>query len=244
MTTIAQPPKARKPKAKKVVRESLQKRNLRYFFTDPERLELGRRLGEKTNEIAILEDEKARATKDYASRIKTVENEVAGISQRVREGYEFRDIDVKVIYDTPEPGKKTIVRLDTKETVEVTGMTTEEKAASQASLADIDKSFAGDGKVVAFTSPPVDEITAAIEVLKATNRATPAMFQRRMKIGYNAAAKIMEELERRGIVGPENGSAPREILVDLNLIGQPQKPEPKKTKAEKPGVVDVPSDKK
>ena len=41
------------------------------------------------------------------------------------------------------------------------------------------------------------------------------MLQRRLRIGYNRAARLMEELEDRGIVGPENGSSPREILVDL-----------------------------
>ena len=39
--------------------------------------------------------------------------------------------------------------------------------------------------------------------------------QRRLRIGYNRAARLMEEMEDKGIVGPENGSSPREILVDL-----------------------------
>jgi S-DNA-T family DNA segregation ATPase FtsK/SpoIIIE len=43
------------------------------------------------------------------------------------------------------------------------------------------------------------------------------MLQRRLRIGYNRAARLMEALEARGIVGPENGSSPREILVDLDL---------------------------
>jgi hypothetical protein len=35
-------------------------------------------------------------------------------------------------------------------------------------------------------------------------------------IGYNRAARIMDLMEERGVVGPENGSSPREILVDLD----------------------------
>ncbi len=58
----------------------------------------------------------------------------------------------------------------------------------------------------------------AIGVLKATKRASTSMLQRRLKIGYNRAARIMEILEDEGIVGPENGSSPREILRDLESL--------------------------
>ncbi|MEM9158990.1 MAG: DNA translocase FtsK [Verrucomicrobiota bacterium] len=58
----------------------------------------------------------------------------------------------------------------------------------------------------------------AIAVLQATKRASTSMLQRRLKIGYNRAANLMDELEERGIVGPENGSSPREILVDLDSM--------------------------
>jgi S-DNA-T family DNA segregation ATPase FtsK/SpoIIIE len=39
--------------------------------------------------------------------------------------------------------------------------------------------------------------------------------QRKLSIGYNRAARIMDELEDRGMVGPDNGSQGREILLDL-----------------------------
>jgi S-DNA-T family DNA segregation ATPase FtsK/SpoIIIE len=58
----------------------------------------------------------------------------------------------------------------------------------------------------------------AMEVLKATRRASTSMLQRKLKIGYNRAARIMEIMEEKGIVGPENGSSPREILVDLDSL--------------------------
>ena len=56
----------------------------------------------------------------------------------------------------------------------------------------------------------------ALEVLRASRRASTSMLQRRLSIGYNRAARIMEMMEDKGIVGPENGSSPREILVDLD----------------------------
>lgn len=64
-----------------------------------------------------------------------------------------------------------------------------------------------------------DELLAkAIDVLRSTKRASTSMLQRRLRIGYNRAARLMEELEDRDIVGPENGSSPREILVDLDVM--------------------------
>jgi S-DNA-T family DNA segregation ATPase FtsK/SpoIIIE len=58
----------------------------------------------------------------------------------------------------------------------------------------------------------------AIDVLKSTKRASTSMLQRRLRIGYNRAARIMEIMEEKGIVGPENGSSPREILVDPDTL--------------------------
>jgi len=58
----------------------------------------------------------------------------------------------------------------------------------------------------------------AVDVLKTTRRASTSMLQRRLRIGYNRAARIMEIMEEKGLVGPENGSNPREILGDLDKI--------------------------
>jgi S-DNA-T family DNA segregation ATPase FtsK/SpoIIIE len=60
-----------------------------------------------------------------------------------------------------------------------------------------------------------DLIPAALEVLRSTQRASTSILQRRLSIGYNRAARIMELLEAEGYVGPENGSKPREILKEL-----------------------------
>ncbi len=57
-------------------------------------------------------------------------------------------------------------------------------------------------------------IQRAIEVIKRDRRATTSYVQRSLRIGYNRSAMIMEILEQRGIVGPQVGSAPREILID------------------------------
>jgi DNA segregation ATPase FtsK/SpoIIIE, S-DNA-T family len=58
----------------------------------------------------------------------------------------------------------------------------------------------------------------ALDVIKSTKRASTSMIQRRLRIGYNRAARIMDLMEQKGIVGPENGSSPREILIDPDSL--------------------------
>ena len=52
----------------------------------------------------------------------------------------------------------------------------------------------------------------ALEVVASAGKASASYLQRKLKIGYNRAARLVEEMEQRGIVGPANGSKPREIL--------------------------------
>ena len=54
----------------------------------------------------------------------------------------------------------------------------------------------------------------ALEVLQETKRASTSHLQRRMGIGYNHAARLMDLLEERGVIGPARGAGPREILLD------------------------------
>ncbi len=59
-------------------------------------------------------------------------------------------------------------------------------------------------------------IEQALEVIRQTKRASTSSLQRRLRIGYTRAARIMDLLEERGIIGPPDGAGPREILVDLD----------------------------
>lgn len=58
-------------------------------------------------------------------------------------------------------------------------------------------------------------IEQAVEVIRQTRRASTSSLQRRLRIGYNRAARLMDQLEEKGIIGPPQGSDPREILIDL-----------------------------
>lgn len=53
----------------------------------------------------------------------------------------------------------------------------------------------------------------AVDAVLETNQATVSMIQRRLKLGYARAARIIDEMEEKGIVGPFCGSTPREILI-------------------------------
>lgn len=55
-------------------------------------------------------------------------------------------------------------------------------------------------------------ISQAISLVRAENKATTSMLQRRLNIGYARAARLMDELEKQGIVGPYKGSDPRDVL--------------------------------
>jgi len=59
-------------------------------------------------------------------------------------------------------------------------------------------------------------IDMALKIIRETQRASTSSLQRRLRIGYTRAARIMDELEKRGIVGPARGSDPREILIDMD----------------------------
>lgn len=57
-------------------------------------------------------------------------------------------------------------------------------------------------------------VQQAIQIIRETGKASASLFQRRMKLGYARAARIIDILEEQGVVGPVMGSKPREIYID------------------------------
>ena len=62
-------------------------------------------------------------------------------------------------------------------------------------------------------------IQQSIEVIRSEQKASVSLLQRRLRLGYTRAARIMDEIENRGIVGPSKGAEPRDILIDLDGTG-------------------------
>ena len=58
---------------------------------------------------------------------------------------------------------------------------------------------------------------AAFQIVAETRRCSTSWLQRKLQLGYNRAARIVETMERRGVVGPANGAKDREILIDQLL---------------------------
>ncbi|KPK77652.1 MAG: hypothetical protein AMS25_16655, partial [Gemmatimonas sp. SM23_52] len=58
----------------------------------------------------------------------------------------------------------------------------------------------------------------AAEVVVQHQQGSTSLLQRRLKIGYGRAARIVDQLEQAGIVGPSEGSKPREVLVTLDDV--------------------------
>jgi S-DNA-T family DNA segregation ATPase FtsK/SpoIIIE len=79
------------------------------------------------------------------------------------------------------------------------------------------------------TESGIDEdeqiIQQCIEVIRSEQKASVSLLQRRLRLGYGRAARIMDELENRGIVGPSKGAEPRDILIDLDGGGADGRPQ-------------------
>ena len=53
----------------------------------------------------------------------------------------------------------------------------------------------------------------AIELVIDSGKASVSMLQRRFRIGYNRAARIVDIMEEMGVVGPQDGSSPRQVIM-------------------------------
>ena len=79
-------------------------------------------------------------------------------------------------------------------------------------------------KLAAASAASTDDVTdedeelveKCIEIIRQEKRASTSLLQRRLRLGYTRAARIVDILEQRGILGPGEGAKPREILVDLD----------------------------
>ena len=69
------------------------------------------------------------------------------------------------------------------------------------------------GVVMDLSEGGDDKFKDAVRVVVERRKASTSMLQTRLGIGYQRAARIIEEMEERGIIGPQNGSKPREVLI-------------------------------
>jgi S-DNA-T family DNA segregation ATPase FtsK/SpoIIIE len=69
------------------------------------------------------------------------------------------------------------------------------------------------------------EFPQALQVVIGEKKASASLLQRRLSIGYNKAARLMEQLEKAGAIGKQDGVKPREVLVSSpsEILGSPDK---------------------
>lgn len=80
-------------------------------------------------------------------------------------------------------------------------------------------------KTAGGPSEEIDEFfEQAVDLILEKEKASVSMLQRQFRIGYNRAARLMDELERRGMVGPEEGSKPRKVLITRAQCEEMQSP--------------------
>lgn len=108
------------------MRPAKTERFLRCHFTDPELLAISKSMSQAVATRAQTENDKKRMAKEFDARIASLDAEIDLASEKVRSGYECRNIACSVTYNAPKPGMKEVRRDDTGELVEAVMMTSGE----------------------------------------------------------------------------------------------------------------------
>jgi S-DNA-T family DNA segregation ATPase FtsK/SpoIIIE len=77
-------------------------------------------------------------------------------------------------------------------------------------ITQVDEEESGVDGIEFLNDPKYDD---AVKVVLTTGQASASYLQRRLRLGYSRAARLIEMMEANGIVGPSQGSKPREILI-------------------------------
>lgn len=120
-----------------------------------------------------------------------------------------KPVRVQGIYVSTEEVQKVTNRIKTTVTEnEYTDITKEEDEEDD--TAD---------KITSFNLDDAEEeddmVPAAVDLIKQTGKASASLFQRHLKVGYARAARLLDILEEKGVVGPAKGAKPREIFIEL-----------------------------
>ncbi len=121
--------------------------------------------------------------------------------------------------DMPKPKRVQAAFISDEETVKVTHFITEQRAPDYNMEVVSQPVTIGKGGVVADAGPggssdaDDDMFRDAVRVVIENKKASTSLLQRRLRIGYGRAARLIEEMEEQGIIGAADGSRPREVLV-------------------------------
>jgi S-DNA-T family DNA segregation ATPase FtsK/SpoIIIE len=120
--------------------------------------------------------------------------------------------------DMPKPKRVQAAFISDDETVKVTSFITDQRAPNYNMEVVSQPVTIGKGGVVAdmgsgSSDADDDMFRDAVRVVIENKKASTSLLQRRLRIGYGRAARLIEEMEEQGIIGQADGSRPREVLV-------------------------------
>jgi S-DNA-T family DNA segregation ATPase FtsK/SpoIIIE len=120
--------------------------------------------------------------------------------------------------DMPKPKRVQAAFISDDETVKVTAFIQEQRAPEYNDEVVSQPVQIGKGGVVADmggagSDADDDMFRDAVRVVIENKKASTSLLQRRLRIGYGRAARLIEEMEEQGIIGAADGSRPREVLV-------------------------------
>lgn len=102
-------------------------KQLKTPFSDGEMQDTAKALVDEITALENTENEKKAEQSAFKERIDRHTAAISELSHKYAKGYEMKDVECDIRYNNPEPGKKTLIRMDTGETVETVEMTQEER---------------------------------------------------------------------------------------------------------------------
>ena len=105
-------------------------RDLRHTYPQAERVRLAEDLSREMLLLYQAETEFEKLKAAHTAKTKTTESTIRDLARKLCEGWEYRDVPVRQLWNDPEIGKKTIVRLDTGEVVAIEDMTHDDRQES------------------------------------------------------------------------------------------------------------------
>lgn len=146
------------------------KANVKVLYTDAERMEIADRLARANVAKVQLEEQKKTVDADLKARIEEQSEAIQRESRKLMSGYEYRDVECEITYDTPQPGWKTVARVDTGEIVRQAPMTEAELQAELPLAPALDESSAAEAEPVDAPALPAMHVVGSGRGSKQRNR--------------------------------------------------------------------------
>lgn len=201
------------------VRTTRTRESCRHILTTDQLLEAGRQMAEAQNEVVQLEGDFKSVRDDWKARISATESRVATLSGKISRGYDMKDTECTVYMDTPEEGLKACLRNDTGERVWIRDMTDSDRQLvlrldeEEEKKDEAEGEAAGDPSAVQIIAENVKELAEKSGIhpeqllkalaLIAEGAKSISDLQKKMRLGYTAAAKLWAVAQEAGAPAPE-----------------------------------------